>query len=215
ETVVPEAIDYADAPPAEVKDTPVSTTIAALVDVANKLAPKDGGLWQAAEMLKCVVLTAVLDGDERKLFVVAVPGDRDVDIKRLEASIAEALDVPGEPEIEPANEADIANHTGLVPGYIGPTLLTKGEAVQVLGTESKTSIPFFVDPRIVTGSSWVTGANVDQQHVFGLVAGRDFTWDGVIEATAVRDGDPAPDGSGPLATRRGMEMGHIFQLGRK
>ena len=215
ETVVPEAIDYADAPPAEVKDTPVSTTIAALVDVANKLAPKDGGMWQAAEMLKCVVLTAVLDGDERKLFVVAVPGDRDVDIKRLEASIAEALDVPGEPEIEPANEADIANHTGLVPGYIGPTLLTKGEAVQVLGTESKTSIPFFVDPRIVTGSSWVTGANVDQQHVFGLVAGRDFTWDGVIEATAVRDGDPAPDGSGPLATRRGMEMGHIFQLGRK
>ena len=121
--MVPEAIDYADAPPAEVKDTPVSTTIAALVDVANKLAPKAEGNWQAAETLKCVVLTAVLDGDERKLFVVAVPGDRDVDIKRLEASIAEALDVPGEPEIEPANEADIANHTGLVPGYIGPTLL--------------------------------------------------------------------------------------------
>lgn len=215
ETVVPEAIDYADAPPAEVKDTPVSTTIAALVDVANKLAPKAEGNWQAAETLKCVVLTAVLDGDARKLFVVAVPGDRDVDIKRLEASIAEALDVPGEPEIEPATEADIANHTGLVPGYIGPTLLTNDNAVQVLGTESKTGIPFFVDPRIVPGSSWVTGANVDQQHVFGLVAGRDFTWDGVIEATAVRDGDPAPDGSGPLATRRGMEMGHIFQLGRK
>ena len=215
ETVVPEAIDYADAPPAEVKDTPVSTTIAALVDVANKLAPKAEGNWQAAETLKCVVLTAVLDGDARKLFVVAVPGDRDVDIKRLESSIAEALDVPGEPEIEPATEADIANHTGLVPGYIGPTLLTNDNAVQVLGTESKTGIPFFVDPRIVPGSSWVTGANVDQQHVFGLVAGRDFTWDGVIEATAVRDGDPAPDGSGPLATRRGMEMGHIFQLGRK
>jgi len=215
ETVVPEAIDYADAPPAEVKDTPVSTTIAALVDVANKLAPKAEGNWQAAETLKCVVLTAVLDGDERKLFVVAVPGDRDVDIKRLEASIAEALDVPGEPEIEPATEADIASHAGLVPGYIGPTLLTNGSAVQILGTESKTGIPFFVDPRIVPGSSWVTGANVDQQHVFGLIAGRDFTWDGVIEATAVRDGDPAPDGSGPLATRRGMEMGHIFQLGRK
>src|SRR5699024_11237107 len=106
ETVVPEAIDYADAPPAEVKDTPVSTTIAALVDVANKLAPKAEGNWQAAETLKCVVLTAVLDGDERKLFVVAVPGDRDVDIKRLEASIAEALDVPGEPEIEPARSEE-------------------------------------------------------------------------------------------------------------
>src|SRR5699024_9282992 len=127
-------------------------------------APKAEGNWQAAETLKCVVLTAVLDGDERKLFVVAVPGDRDVDIKRLEASIAEALDVPGEPEIEPATDADIASHAGLVPGYIGPILLTSGSAVQILGTDSQPGIPFFVDPRIVPGSSWVTGAHVDQQH---------------------------------------------------
>lgn len=215
DTVVPEAIDYTDVPAAEVKDTPVSTTIAALVDVANELAPKVEGSWEAAETLKCVVLTAVLDGDERKVFVVAVPGDRDVDVKRLEASIADALGVAGEPEVEPATEDDIAKHTGLVPGYIGPTLLQEGQPIQVLGTKSQTGIPFFVDPRIVAGTSWVTGANVDQQHVFGLVAERDFTWDGVVEATAVRDGDPAPDGSGPLETRRGMEMGHIFQLGRK
>lgn len=215
DTVVPEAIDYTDVPAAEVKDTPVSTTIAALVDVANELAPKVEGSWEAAETLKCVVLTAVLDGDERKVFVVAVPGDRDVDVKRLEASIADALGVAGEPEVEPATEDDIARHTGLVPGYIGPTLLQEGQPIQVLGTKSQTGIPFFVDPRIVAGTSWVTGANVDQQHVFGLVAERDFTWDGVVEATAVRDGDPAPDGSGPLETRRGMEMGHIFQLGRK
>lgn len=215
DTVVPEAIDYTDVPAAEVKDTPVSTTIAALVDVANELAPKIEGSWEAAETLKCVVLTAVLDGDERKVFVVAVPGDRDVDVKRLEASIADALGVAGEPEVEPATEDDIARHTGLVPGYIGPTLLQEGQPIQVLGTKSQTGIPFFVDPRIVAGTSWVTGANVDQQHVFGLVAERDFTWDGVVEATAVRDGDPAPDGSGPLETRRGMEMGHIFQLGRK
>lgn len=215
DTVVPEAIDYTDVPAAEVEDTPVSTTIAALVDVANELAPKVEGSWEAAETLKCVVLTAVLDGDERKVFVVAVPGDRDVDVKRLEASIADALGVAGEPEVEPATEDDIAKHTGLVPGYIGPTLLQEGQPIQVLGTKSQTGIPFFVDPRIVAGTSWVTGANVDQQHVFGLVAERDFTWDGVVEATAVRDGDPAPDGSGPLETRRGMEMGHIFQLGRK
>lgn len=215
ETVAPEAIDYAGAPAAEVKDTPVSTTIATLVDVANELAPKAEGSWNAAETLKCVVLTAVVDADERKLFVIAVPGDRDVDVKRLEASIADALGVTGEPEIEPATDADIAHYTDLVPGYIGPTLVQDQEAIQMLGEDSKTGIPFFVDPRIVAGTSWVTGANVDQQHVFGLVAERDFTWDGVIEATAVRDGDPAPDGSGPLATRRGMEMGHIFQLGRK
>lgn len=214
-TVVPEPIDYTDAPAPEVKDTPVSTTIAALVDVANELAPKDEGQWEARDTLKCVVLTAVLDGDERQVFVVAVPGDRDVDIKRLEASIGEALDVTGEPSIEPATDDDIANHPDLVAGYIGPTLLTDGHATQMLGTESKTGIPFFVDPRIVAGSTWVTGANQDQKHVFGLVAERDFTWDGVLEATVIQEGDPAPDGSGPLSTRRGMEMGHIFQLGRK
>ena len=214
-TVVPEALDYTNAPAPEVKDTPVSTTIAALVEVANNLAPKAEGQWHAAETLKCVVLTAVLDGEERKVFVVAVPGDRDVDVKRLESSIAEALDVTGEPTIEPATDEDIAKHTQLVPGYIGPTLVKDGEAIQMLGTASQTGIPFFVDPRIVPGSTWVTGANEDQKHVFGLVAERDFAWDGILEATVVQDGDPAPDGSGPLAARRGMEMGHIFQLGRK
>ena len=214
-TVVPEAIDYTNAAAPEVKDTPESTTIAALVDVANDLAPKPSGQWHAHETLKCVVLTAVLDGDQRQVFVVAVPGDRDVDVKRLEASIGEALGVTGEPSVEPATEDDIAKYTQLVPGYIGPTAFNAGDAQQMLGTESPTGIPFFVDPRIVPGSTWITGANEDQKHVFGLVAERDFSWDGVLEATAVQDGDPAPDGSGPLATRRGMEMGHIFQLGRK
>jgi len=214
-TVVPDAIDYTNAAPPEVKDTPVSTTIAALVDVANELAPKDEGAWHASETLKCVVLTAVLDGDQRQVFVVAVPGDREVDVKRLEATIGEALDVTGEPSVEPATDEDIAKHDQLVPGYIGPTLLENGQAVQMLGTKSQTGIPFFVDPRVVPGSTWVTGANEDQKHVFGLVAERDFTWDGVLEATVVQDGDPAPDGSGPLTARRGMEMGHIFQLGRK
>lgn len=213
-TIAPEPIDYSNAAAPEVKDTPVSTTIAALVDVANELAPKDTGAWAAADTLKCVVLTAILDGDERQVFVVAVPGDRDVDLKRLESTIGEALGVTGEPSIEAATEDDIARHTKLVPGYIGPTLLTDGRCTQMLGTESATGIPFFVDPRIVAGSTWITGANEDQKHVFGLVAERDFTWDGVLESTVVQDGDPAPDGSGPLATRRGMEMGHIFQLGR-
>ena len=65
------------------------------------------------------------------------------------------------------------------------------------------------------GSRWITGANEPGKHVFDLVAGRDFTWDGVIEAAEVLPGDPAPDGSGPLELARGVEMGHIFQLGRK
>lgn len=214
-TVVPEPLDYTNAPAAEVKDTPDSTTIATLVDVSNQLLPREDRAWEAADTLKCVVLTAVVDGGERRQFVVGVPGDRDVDLKRLEASVAELLQVNGEPTLEPATEEDLRKHPGLVKGYIGPTDFSSGTARAFFGEESQTGLPFFVDPRIVAGTAWITGANSAQQHVFGLVAERDFTWDGVVEATEVRDGDPAPDGSGPLQTRRGMEMGHIFQLGRK
>ncbi len=49
----------------------------------------------------------------------------------------------------------------------------------------------------------------------GLVAGRDFTPDGTIEAAEVRDGDASPDGAGTLVSARGIEIGHVFQLGRK
>lgn len=213
-TVAPEPIDYTDAPVAEVKDTPESTTIAALVEVANELAPREDGAWAAEDTLKCVALTAV-EGESRTVFVVAVPGDRDVDEKRLEASIAQLLELPGEPELEAATAADLENHPGLIPGYMGPARVNAdGTITQVLGKDSETGVPFFVDPRVVSGTSWVTGANAEQQHVFGLIADRDFTWDGTAEATQVQDGDSAPDGSGPLRTRRGMEMGHIFQLGR-
>ena len=106
----------------------------------------------------------------------------------------------------PFEEADFARHSSLVKGYIGPA---------VLGEDSATGIRYLVDPRVVTGSRWVTGADQEGRHVFDLVAGRDFVPDGTIEVAEVREGDPAPDGSGPLELARGMEMGHIFQLGRK
>ena len=96
-------------------------------------------------------------------------------------------------------------------GYIGPW----SALGPVLGEESATNIRYLVDPRVVDGSDWITGANEDEKHVFGLVAGRDFVADGVIEIAAVRAGDPAPDGSGPVELARGMEIGHVFQLGRK
>ncbi len=85
----------------------------------------------------------------------------------------------------------------------------------MLGSDSKTGIRYLVDPRVVEGTRWITGANEPGKHVFDLVAGRDFGWDGVIEAAEVLAGDPAPDGSGPLELARGVEIGHIFQLGRK
>jgi prolyl-tRNA synthetase len=72
-----------------------------------------------------------------------------------------------------------------------------------------------VDPRIVRGTAWVTGADKADHHVVDLVCGRDFTPDGTIEAAEVRAGDLSPDGAGPLIAARGIEIGHIFQLGRK
>ncbi|WP_207344551.1 proline--tRNA ligase [Arthrobacter sp. E3] len=210
-TVVPADIDYANAPAAVVRETPDSATIEALVATANELAPRAEGPWTAADTLKNVVLAVDLPTGERQLVVVALPGDRDVDLKRIEANIGMHLSIGGEVGVEPAGEADLRKHPGLVKGYMGP-----GQSLDaaVLGTEGAMKLLFLVDPRIVPGTTWIAGANEDGKHVFGLVAGRDFSWDGTIESAQVREGDPAPDGSGPLETARGIEMGHIFALGR-
>ncbi len=211
-TVVPADIDYSNAPAAVVRETPDSSTIEALVATANELAPRAEGPWTAADTLKNVVLAVDLPTGERQLVVVALPGDRDVDLKRIEANIGVHLSIGGEVGVEPAGEADLRKHPGLVKGYMGP-----GQSLDaaVLGTKGATKLLFLVDPRIVSGTTWIAGANEDGKHVFGLVAGRDFSWDGTIESAQVREGDPAPDGSGRLETARGIEMGHIFALGRK
>ncbi|MFX4271163.1 proline--tRNA ligase [Propionibacteriaceae bacterium Y1685] len=196
---VPEALPYDDAPAAHVEDTPDSTTITTLVEAANRLHPKAEGEWTAADTLKNVLFMITPPGGESEALAVGLPGDREVDAKRLEAQIGEEV------AIEPFTDEDFARHPELIKGYIGPG---------VLGSESKTKIKYLVDPRVVTGTRWVTGADAEGQHVFDLVCGRDFTPDGTIEVAEVRAGDPAPDGSGPLELARGIEMGHIFQLGR-
>ncbi|MER2134948.1 MAG: proline--tRNA ligase [Arthrobacter sp.] len=211
-TVAPEPVDYAAAPAAQVVDTPDTPTIDTLVADVNARFPKDGGEWTAADTLKNVVLAVSLPTGERQIVVVGVPGDRAVDLKRIEANIGAHLEMSGELGVEAATDEDLKKHPGLVKGYIGPGL-TPGEAV--LGTESATGLLYLVDPRVVAGTAWITGANEPGRHVIGLVAERDFGWDGVIEAVEVREGDEAPDGSGPLEAARGIEMGHIFQLGRK
>lgn len=211
-TVVPEPVDFSAAPAAEVRDTPDTPTIDTLVAHANASAPREDRAWTAADTLKNVVLAAVLPTGEREIVVVGVPGDRSVDLKRIEATIAGHLETGGEVTVEVKNEDDLKKNPGLVKGYIGPGL-TPGDAV--LGADASTGLRYLVDPRIVSGTAWITGANEQGRHVFGLVAGRDFTWDGTIEAVEVREGDEAPDGSGPLVAARGIEMGHIFQLGRK
>ena len=204
-TAAPEPRSYEKLTPAEVLDTPDTPTIATLVDLANAKHPRpDGRAWTAADTLKNIVLALTdLEGN-RELVVVGLPGDRDVDMKRAEVAFAPAT-------VEAATEADFAKHKGLVKGYIGPW----SAAGPVLGEKSATGIRFVLDPRVSDGSGWITGANEHGHHVFGLVAGRDFVGDGVVQVAEVLAGDPAPDGSGPVELARGMEIGHVFQLGRK
>jgi prolyl-tRNA synthetase len=170
-----------------------------LVDFANERFPRDDRPWHAADTLKNVVVTLLHPDGKREPLVVGLPGDREVDTKRLQAQVEPA-------EVQPFTDEDFAAHPVLVKGYIGP---------QVLGEGSASGIRYLVDPRVVTGTRWLTGANEHGHHVFDLVCGRDFTPDGTIEAAEIRPGDPAPDGSGPLELARGIEIGHIFQLGRK
>jgi len=204
-TAPPPARLYEKLTPAEVLDTPGTPTIESLVAVANQKHPRpDGRDWTAADTLKNVVLALTNVDGTRDVVVVGVPGDRGVDLKRAEVAFAPA-------EVEPATDVDFAKHPGLVKGYIGPW----GPDGAILGEKSATGIRYVLDPRVSDGSGWVTGANVEGKHVFGLVAGRDFHGDGAVEVAEVLPGDPAPDGSGPVELARGMEIGHVFQLGRK
>ena len=202
-STAPAALDIPAGQPV-VFDSPNTPTIDTLVALANDRHPKESGPWVAADTLKNVVLALVHPDDSRELVVVGIPGDRDVDMKRAEVAFAPAV-------VEQATDEDFAKNKGLVKGYIGPW----SASGPWLGSEASTGLSFYVDPRVVQGTSWVTGANVHEQHVFDLVFGRDFHADGVMDIAAVVDGDEAPDGSGTIETARGMEIGHVFQLGRK
>lgn len=198
-TVVPDTIAYDGLPAAHAEQTPDTPTIASLVAHLNEVFPRDDRPWAGSDTLKNVLVVLRHPDGTREPVAIGLPGDREVDAKRLEAQVVPA-------EVEPFEQKDFAAHPGLVKGYIGPG---------ALGLEGTTGIRYLTDPRVVDGTAWVTGANVQGSHVIDLVAGRDFTADGTIEAAEVRAGDPAPDGSGPLELARGIEMGHIFQLGRK
>ncbi|WP_297742414.1 proline--tRNA ligase [uncultured Tessaracoccus sp.] len=200
----PEPLSLDGIPAAQVHPTPDSATIETLVDQANSLFPRDDRPWEAGDTLKNVVVMLAHPDGTREPLVIGLPGDRSVDEKRLEAAVAPA-------EVQDFGDEDFRNHPALVKGYIGP--VKDGE--KILGEESQSKIRYLCDPRVVTGTRWLTGANIDGHHVVDLTVGRDFTPDGVIDVAEVREGDPSPDGSGPLTLERGIEMGHIFQLGRR
>ena len=187
-TVVP-AVDSAAVPAMQVVDTPNTPTIDSLVKVLNE---KFGGGYTGADTLKNVLLVA--DG---KNIAVLVPGDREVDLKRLEANL------PGVIDIRLFEDADFAKNPGLVKGYVGPQ------------DAKKFGLIVYADPRIARGTAWVTGANKKDSHALNVVNGRDFDVDGYVESAEVRAGDACPDCASPVVIDRAIEIGHIFQLGRK
>jgi prolyl-tRNA synthetase len=192
--VAPAAPDTRVHPTMRVVPIPGTPTIATLVDRLNEMG--EGRTWTAADTLKNVVLrTRDPGGDAWSLLVIGVPGDRDVDLKRVEAQLHPA-------EVEPARPEDLAA-AGLVMGYIGPA------GVAAAG------VRYLVDPSVADGSAWVTGADRDGHHAYDVVRGRDFTPDGTIGAVEIRDGEPCVRCGSPLHVARGIELGHVFQLGRK
>jgi prolyl-tRNA synthetase len=201
-TLVPPAQPYDDVPPAHIEDTPDTPTIVTLVALANARADlrRPDRDWTAGDTLKNVLVKVVAPDGKPELLAIGLPGDREVDAKRLEAVVHPSV-------VQPFTDDDFALNPGLVRGYIGPS---------ALGIDKPDGVRYLLDPRVVEGTRWITGANEPGRHVFDLVAGRDFIGDGTIEAASVAEGDPCPnDDGGTLVTARGMEMGHIFALGRK
>ena len=182
-------VDFSATPALEELDTPNTPTIDSLVQVLNE---RFGGGFTGASTLKNVMLIA--DG---KAISVLVPGDREVDLKRFQENLG------GIHELRTFEEEDFAKFPGLVKGYIGP------QNAQALG------ITVYADPRVAPGSAWVTGANKKDRHARNVVNGRDFTPDAYVEAAEVRAGDACPECSTDVVIDRAIEIGHIFQLGRK
>jgi len=184
-----EAVDSSATPAAEAFDSPNTPTIDTLVDLLNN---KFGGGFSGADTLKNVMLMA-----DYKAICVLVPGDREVDLKRFQENMG------GIHELRVFEDADFAKFPALVKGYIGPQ------------DAKKSGITVYADPRIAPGTAWVTGANEKDRHARNVVNGRDFTPDAYVEAAEVHAGDACPECATPVVIDRAIEIGHIFQLGRK
>ncbi|KDA40610.1 proline--tRNA ligase [Frankia sp. B2] len=150
----------------------------------------------AARILKCVLYKIPRSGDERAQIVAALcPGDREINEYKLTTVLGAAPTL--------LDENDFAASPGLVRGYVGPQGLSPHVSRIV------------ADHHVAAGRDWCTGANEIDYHVTGCNRGRDFEPDEYADVTNVRPGDPSPDGTGPLAVERSVEVGHIFQLGTK
>ena len=195
EIAVPPKQDPSVHPEQQVLDTPNTPTIETLVARLNTL--ELGRTFTGADTLKNVVLKTRQPGAGGwELLVVGVPGDREVDLKRIEGQLEPV-------EVAQADAADLAKAPRLVRGYIGPQLL------------AEIGVRYLVDPTVVPGSAWVTGANEEGKHAAFVVRGRDFEPVGELGAVEIRDGDRCARCGGELSIANGIEIGHVFQLGRK
>ena len=209
-TIAPEPQDYSLVSAAIERKTPGAHTIEALVDYSNEHFPReDGRAWTKADTLKAFMVAATYADGKREVLLLGVPGDREIDMRRLEASLGA--------DVEMATPEDMAAYPNIVPGFTGPTCAGPDHPDRKVDEDGNISGSprLLLDPRVVEGTEWIAGAGKEDTHIYHLVAGRDFRADGFIEAAEVRDGDPAPDGSGALETARGIEIGHIFALGTK
>lgn len=143
----------------------------------------------AAATLKNLLVK--VDGE---IVAVGVPGDREVDLGKLAEHLAPA-------EVELVTAEDFEGRDDLVRGYVGPQGLAK--------------VRYIADPRVAPGTSWITGANKPDTHARNVVCGRDFQVDDYLDVVVVEAGDPCPACGAGLRLDRAIEIGHIFQLGRK
>ncbi|MFI9749574.1 proline--tRNA ligase [Streptomyces collinus] len=173
-------VDGSDVPAAEdipTPDTPTIETLAASLGVPASATLKN--------------LLVKVDGE---IVAVGVPGDREVDMDKVEAHFAPAA-------VELVTETDFAARPDLVRGYVGPRGLEK--------------VTYIADPRVAPGTAWITGANKAGTHTKNVVAGRDFEVGEYVDVVVVQEGDPCPKCGTGLVLDRAIEIGHIFQLGRK
>ncbi|MFD7882313.1 proline--tRNA ligase [Streptomyces bauhiniae] len=159
-------------------DTPTIETLAASLGVPASATLKN--------------LLVKVDGE---IVAVGVPGDREVDLGKVEEHFAPAA-------VELVTAEDFVGRPDLVRGYVGP---------QGLGEKVK----YIADPRVAPGTGWITGANKEHTHAKNVVAGRDFEVDEYVDVVVVQEGDPCPQCGAGLKLDRAIEIGHIFQLGRK
>ncbi|BCL27331.1 proline--tRNA ligase [Streptomyces aurantiacus] len=158
-------------------DTPTIETLAAFLAVPASATLKN--------------LLVKVDGE---IVAIGVPGDREVDMDKVEGHFAPAA-------VELVTAEDFTGRADLVRGYVGPQGLEK--------------VRYLADPRVAPGTAWITGANKEGLHAKNVVAGRDFEVDAYVDAVVVQEGDPCPVCGTGLTLDRAIEIGHIFQLGRK